>query len=115
MFTVNDFYNFEEFTSCDKQHLEGMRQKKSNVMKGFNNLKIALIHDLLLYYQFLYNDSKEALADNPTQWVQGDFKKWKSQGRHPSTTSHTASQAGNTTMTSTAPVIVCVTKKAEEA
>ena len=84
-------------------------------MKGFTDLKITLIHDVLLYYQFLYNDSKEALADDPTQWVQGDFKKWRSQERHPSTTAHISSHASNTTTTSTASVIISTTEKAEDA
>ena len=40
MFKENDFYDFEEFASCDKQALTEMRRKKNNVMVGFNNQKI---------------------------------------------------------------------------
>ena len=115
VFKENDFYNFKEFTSCDKQYLQSMRRSKNNVMKGFNELKITLIHDVLLYYHFLYNDSIETLANDPRNWVQADFKKWRSQGRHSSTTIFTAAQVGNTTTPPTAPVVVSATKKVEDA
>ena len=115
MFKKNDFYDFEEFTSCDKQYMQNMRRSKYNFMKGFTELKITLIHEALLYYHFLYNDSMEALAEDHRNWVQVDFKKWRSQGRHSSTTVHTAAQAGNTMIPPTAPVAVSATKKSEDA
>ena len=37
MFKENDFYDFEEFNSCDKQALTEIKRKKNNVMVGFNN------------------------------------------------------------------------------
>ena len=48
MFKENGFYDFEEFTSYDKQALTEMKRKKNNVMLGFNNRKTTLIHDLVL-------------------------------------------------------------------
>ena len=62
MFKENDFSDFEEFTLCDKQHLQGMRTSKNNIMKGFTDLKITLIQDVLLYYHFLYADKMKNLA-----------------------------------------------------
>ena len=88
MFKENDFFNFKKFTSCNKQHLQGMRRSKNNVMKGFTELKITLIHDVLLYYHFLYADKRETLAKDPRTWVQADFKIWQSQGRPSSTIAH---------------------------
>ena len=50
IFTKIDFYDFEEFISIDKQGLLEMRQKKGNTMATFNDQKIILIHDVVLYY-----------------------------------------------------------------
>ena len=75
MFKENGFYDFEEFTSYDKQALTEMKRKKNNVMLGFNNRKTTLIHDLVLQYHFLQSETAtKALAEEPTQWVRDGFK-----------------------------------------
>ena len=94
--------------------MKQMKQNKSNATVGFKDQKIKLIHDVLLYYKFMQNNSNKVMAENPDQWVEEKFEDWLDKGRHPSNTSYTASQAGNTTTTSTAPVIVPATKKAED-
>ena len=98
MFTEMDFYDFEEFTSCDKQALTEMRRKKNNVMVGFNNQKITLIHNLVPYYHFIQSkNTTKALAEEPTQWVREDFKTWRDQGYHPNIASYNAPLSGNIT------------------
>ena len=78
MFKENDFYNFEELTSGDKQALTEMRRKNNNVMVAFINRKITLIHDVVLYYHVLRSETAtKALTEEPTQWVQDDFKTWR--------------------------------------
>ena len=66
MFTENDLYDFEEFTSIVKQGLLELRRKKGNTMAAFNDQKITLIHDVILYYQFLGNSNNEVLVEDPT-------------------------------------------------
>ena len=118
MFKENDFYDFEEFTSCDKQALTEMRRKKNNVMVGFNNRKITLIHDIVLYYHFLQSGTTtKALTEDPIQWVRDDFKTWRDQGRHPNIASFNASSSGNSTNTTVPPATTVAPeiKKAEDA
>ena len=55
--------------------------RKMNVMVGFNDQKITLIHDLILYYHFLQGETiTKALVEEPTNWVIEDFKDWREQG-----------------------------------
>ena len=104
MFSENDFYQFEEFTSCDKQALTEMQRKKNNAMVGFNNRKITLIHDVVLYYHFLQSETAtKALAEDPIQWVRDDFKTWRDQGRHPNIASFNTLSSSNTTNTTAPP------------
>ena len=118
IFSENDFYQFEEFISWDKQALIEMRRKKNNTMVGFNNQKITLIHDVIFYYNFLQSETRtKALAEEPTQWVREDFKTWRDQGCHPNIASVNESLSG-TTANATAPPATTVTpeiKKAENA
>ena len=118
MFKENDFYNFEEFTSCNKQALTEMRRKKNNVMVGFNDGKITLIHDVVLYYHFLQGKTTtKALVEEPKNWSREDFKYWREQGCHPTIASYNLSLVGTTTTTTapTGPVVVPNIKKAEGA
>ena len=87
-------------------------------MVGFNNQKITLIHDVVLYYHFLQSETTtKALAEEPTQWVREDFKTWRDQGCHPNIASFNALLSGITT-NATAPPATTVApgiKKAEDA
>ena len=75
MFSENDFYDLEEFTSCDEQSFVGMERKKGGGMTGFNDRKITLIHSVVLYYHFLRSDNTtKVLAKDPENWVVEDFK-----------------------------------------
>ena len=69
MFKDNDSYDFEEFTSCNKQEFLEMRSKSNiNVMKGFNDQKITLIHNVVLYHHFIRSSNNtKALAEDPIQ------------------------------------------------
>ena len=92
MFKENDFYDFEKSTSCDKQALTEMKRKQNNVMVGFNNQKITLIHVVVLYYHFLQSETAtKTLAEEPAQWVREDFKTWRDQGCHPNIASYNTS------------------------
>ena len=62
MFSENDFYQFKEFTSCGKQALTKMRRTKNNVMVGFNNRKVTLIHNVVLYYHFLQSETTTSVG-----------------------------------------------------
>ena len=117
MFTEIDFYNFEEFISCDKQGLTEIQRKKNNVMVGFNNQKITLILNAILYCHFLGNETTtKSLAEDPIQLVRDDFKTWRDQGRHLNIASFNALLSGNTTNTTPPPATTVASeiKKAED-
>ena len=117
MFSENDFCDFEEFTSYKKQHLIEMKRKKNNAMVGFDDQKITLIHDVVLYYHFLQGETTtKALAEEPTNWVREDFKDWIEQGCYPIIASYNVSLAGTTTIITapTGPVVVPNIKKVED-
>ena len=114
MFNENDFFDFEEFTSCKKQHWMEMRQKKNKMLTGFNDRKITLNYDVVLYYRFIQSETAtKALAEGPKNWVREDFKDWRDQGCHPTLASYNKSLAGTTTPTtaSIGPVVVPNIKK----
>ena len=75
MFSENDFYDSEEFTSCDKQSFEEIERPRNNrKIDRFNSQKINLINNVSLYYYFLWSDSTtKTLADDPENWVEDDF------------------------------------------
>ena len=87
-------------------------------MVGYNNRKITLIHDVVLYYHFLQSETAtKTLAEEPTQWVREDFKTWRDQGCHPNIASFNASSSSTIT-NATALLATTVTpeiKKAEDA
>ena len=56
-----------------------------------------LVNDVLLYYEFPYQDKEYTKGDDPIQWIKQDFKIWKIQGYHESTAAYNASLAVNTT------------------
>ena len=121
MFTAVDFYDFKEFTPCNKQHFVEMEQTTTiGKTIRFNSRKINLINNVSLYYHFLQSDSTtKALADDPENWVVDDFKTWRDRGRHPDVASYTASLADNatntTTSAATSTAVVPEIKAAEDA
>ena len=103
--------------SCTLEILKKMKHKKgSSRVDAFTEGKLKLVNDVLLYYSFLYQDDEDALAEEPSQWVMGDFRKWRSRGCRKSTAAYTASLADNSTNTTsqtskvTVPVTVSQTK-----
>ena len=94
-----------------------MQKTKNNAIVGFNNRKIILIHNVVLYYHFLQSETAtKALAEDPIKWVRNDFKTWREQRRHPTIASFNASLSGNTTNTTASPATTVAPeiKKAED-
>ena len=59
--------------------------------------ELKLVNDVPLYYNFLYKDDDETLAEDLIQWDIKDFKKWKSRGYHVSTDVYNASKTVSST------------------
>ena len=51
--------------------------KGNTTSDALNKAKLKLVNDVILYYEFMYQDKEYAKADNPTQWIKQDFKIWK--------------------------------------
>ena len=70
-FIHNDILTFDLLIGmCTLQFLRNMKLKKgNNSVNAFNEGKLKLVNNMLLYYNFLYQDDKDALAEDPTQWV----------------------------------------------
>ena len=98
--------------------LQDMQLTKNNTTgDAFNKEKLKLLNDVLLYYEFLYEDKEYAKADDPTQWVKQDFKIWKHRGYHISTVAYNASLTTNSTAgtaTVTTPATAAAVKQKEE-
>ena len=96
-FIQNDILTFDLLiNTCTLVILKNMKlQKGNNSVDAFTDEKLKLVNNVLLYYTFLYQDDEDALAEDPTQWDKGDYRKWKSRGYPLSTDAYNASQAGN--------------------
>ena len=70
-------------------------KKCNNLVNAFNEGKLKLVNDVLLYYNFLYQNDKDALTEDPTQWNKAAFRKWKSRGYPLNTDAYNVSHAGN--------------------
>ena len=103
MFIQNDILTFDLLIGmCTLQILRNMKLKKgNNRVNAFNEGKLKLVNDVLLYYNFLYQDDEDALAEDPAHWDKGDFRKWKSKGYPLSIDVNNTSQAGNSSNTNT--------------
>ena len=68
-FIQNDILIFDLLIGmCTFQFVRNMKLKKgNNSVNAFNEGKLELVNDVLLYYNFLYQDDKDALAEDPTQ------------------------------------------------
>ena len=64
---------------------------------ALNGGKLKLVNDVLLYYNVLYQDDEDTLAEDPTQWDVKAFRKWKNRGYPLSTDAYNASKSGSTT------------------
>ena len=119
MFTANDFYDFVELPSCDKQHFAEMERTTNNgKILRFNDRKINLCYNVVLYHKFLRSDdTTKALANDPQNWDYDDFETWRDRGRHPNAASIAALIAGTgtTNTVTTAATPPTPTKKAEDA
>ena len=68
----------------------------------FNEGTLKLVNDVLLDYNFLYQDDKDSLVEDPTQWDIAAFRKWKSRGYPLNTDAYNTSKAGNNVNTANA-------------
>ena len=60
---------------CTLQFLRNMQlQKGIDSRDALNAGKLKLVNDVLLYYNFLYEDDDDALAEDSPQWDVKDFK-----------------------------------------
>ena len=75
--------------------------KGKNCIDVFTAGKLKLVNNVLLYYNFLYADGGKVLAKDPTQWVRGTFRQWKTLGYPVSTAALNTSQTGNNANTNT--------------
>ena len=77
-FIHEQIFTFEDFTrGCDVENIKTFQQNDvTSLVQAFSNVKLKMISHVLLYYQFLMNDSQENLAENPVIWVKSDFTKW---------------------------------------
>ena len=86
--------------SCDKEILKKMKHKKgTSSIAGFTNVMLKLINDVLLYYNFHYENDDDTLVEEPSQWVMRDFRKWRSTGCPKSAATYIVSLASNSTNT----------------
>ena len=76
----NQIIDFETFVgSCDMEFLRDMQLTKGGTTgDALNKAKLKLVNDVILYYEFMYQDKEYAKADNSTQWIKQGFKFWKS-------------------------------------
>ena len=87
---------------CTLRILRNTKLKKGNhCVNAFNEGKLKLVNNVLLYYNFLYQDDEDALAEDFTQWDKGDFRKLKSKGFPLSTDAYNVLQTGNSFSTNT--------------
>ena len=68
-FIQSQIFDFEGFiNSCTLKFLQDMQMKKGNTTSdALNKGKLKLVNDVLLYYEFLYEDKEYAKADDPIQ------------------------------------------------
>ena len=81
---------FDEFTDgCTVENIKTFQQDdgNNNLVQAFSSVKLTLITNVILYYDFLMNDNQEISAEDPVDWVKRDFRK---RSRNPTqTATHT--------------------------
>ena len=77
-FIHEQIFTFEDFVgACDVENIKTFQQNDStSLVQAFSNVKLKLIGNVLLYYQFLIGDSRENLAENPVIWANSNFRNW---------------------------------------
>ena len=97
-FIQNGITSLNLFTGmCDLQYHRNMQLTKgTDTSNALNKGKLKLVNDVLLYYNFLYKDKELIKAEDPSQWDILEFKVWKSDGYHVSTTAYNASKIAST-------------------
>ena len=79
-FIHEQIHTFDEFTiGCNVKNIKTFQRDdgNNNIVPAFNSVKLTLITNVILYYEFLQDDNQETLADNPVNWVLLDFKRWR--------------------------------------
>ena len=94
---------FDKFTDgCTVENIKTFQQDdgNNNLVQAFSSLKLTLVTNVILYDDFLQDDSQEALAEDPVNWVKADFRKWRQ--NPPVNTTTNAGAATVTTVATTA-------------
>ena len=70
-FIQNQIINFETFVgSCDMEFLQEIQLTMGNATSDARNkAKLKLVNDVILYYEFMYQDKEYAKVDDLTQWI----------------------------------------------
>ena len=71
MFIENNILFFDNLMVCDKKIPLDWKRKKDTNTFGFNSQRIKLINNVILYYDFMYQNDDDVVAENPDQWVMG--------------------------------------------
>ena len=106
-FIHEQIHTFDEFTiGCNVENIKTFQRDdgNNNIVPAFNSVKLTLITNVILYYEFLQDDNQETLADNPVNWVLLDFKRWR---RNPPVSTNAAT-------VTTAATAAAVTQKEED-
>ena len=77
-FIKEQIFTFEEFTDgCTVENIKIFQQDDgtNNLVQAFSSVKLTLITNVILYYDFLINDNQEVLAEDPVNLVKSDFRK----------------------------------------
>ena len=104
--------NFEDFTDgCTLENIKTFQQDDgtNNLVQAFSSVKLTLVTNVILYYDFLQHDNQEVLAEDPINWVKADFRKWR---RNPIVNTNT--NAGTATVTTAATAAVVKQKQQDD-
>ena len=96
-FIQEEILTFEDFTfGCTVENIKTFQQDDgtNNLVHAFSSVKLTLITNVILYYNFLIDDNQEVLAEDPVNWVLLDFKRWR---RNPPVTTNITVSTATTT------------------
>ena len=77
-FIHKDVLTFENFTNiCTVENIKTFQQDdgNNNLVQAFSSAKLTMVNNVILYYNFLQDDSQERLAEDPVNWDKADFRK----------------------------------------
>ena len=101
-FIHKQILTFEEFTDgYTVENIKTFQQDdgNNNLVQAFSSVKLTLVTNVILYYNFLQDDNQEALAEDPVNWVKADFRKWRRNPTQTATQTTATQIASNTTTT----------------